>query len=340
MRTATFDQGLYRGAQPRFAFTATSPQEVRQWQAAFRPELRRALGLERMQQTLSAHVPTARQIDSQAMDGYVRESWLLEVEPQMSLPFYLLKPMPAPGPLPLVLTPHGHNHPHLYAGIYHDEAQRQHIAQGDRDIAVQAVKQGYLAIAPTTRGFGDTRTENDLQKQHLSSCRIQLMHGLLVGRTAIGERVWDIERLIDWALVNLPVDPARIAITGNSGGGTTTLFAAACDERIAVAMPGSYFCTFVDSIGSIHHCDCNYVPGLLTLGEMHDVAGLIAPRPFQAINGVNDEIFPIAATRRAYAGLRQVYQVLGVADRCCLYEGAGGHRFYAAGAWPFLRRFF
>ena len=74
--------------------------------------------------------------------------------------------------------------------------------------------------------------------------------------------------------------PSRIAITGNSGGGTVSLFAAACDTRISVSVPGCYFCTFAGSIGSIAHCDCNYVPGILRLGEMHDVAGLIAARDF------------------------------------------------------------
>ena len=293
-----------------------------------------------MQQTLTGHVPTAQLLDSQTPDGYVRESWLLQVEPEMALPFYLLKPLQQSGPLPLVLTPHGHNHPHIYAGIAHDETERQSILEGERDIAVQAVKQGNITIAPTTRGFGDTRTPHDIEQKHLSSCRLQLVHGLLVGRTAIGERVWDIERLIDWALSNLSIDPARIAITGNSGGGTTSLFAAACDERITIAMPSSYFCTFVDSIGSIHHCDCNYVPGMLTLGEMYDVAGLIAPRPFLAINGVQDTIFPIDAVRRSFAQVQQIYQTFDAGNHCALYEGAGGHRFYAAGAWSFLSRYF
>ena len=33
------------------------------------------------------------------------------------------------------------------------------MLEGDRDIAVQAVRERYLVIAPTTRGFGETRTE-------------------------------------------------------------------------------------------------------------------------------------------------------------------------------------
>ena len=133
------------------------------------------------------------------------------------------------------------------------------------------------------------------------------MHGLLPGRTPIGERVWDMSRLLDWALENLAIDSRRIAITGNSGGGTVSLFAAACDTRFGVAVPGSYLNTFTGSIGSIRHCDCNYIPGILRLGEMYDVAGLIAPRPFCAIAGEADPIYPIEKARYAYKKLRQIY---------------------------------
>jgi cephalosporin-C deacetylase-like acetyl esterase len=107
---------------------------------------------------------------------------------------------------------------------------------------VQAVNEGYIVIAATTRGFGDTRTKFDAENNRVSSCRIELMHGLLVGRTAIGERVWDISRLIDWATSRDDVDAKRIAITGNSGGGTISVFAPACDTRISVAVPSCYFC--------------------------------------------------------------------------------------------------
>jgi len=212
--------------------------------------------------------------------------------------------------------------------------------EGERDIARQAVvEEGYIAIAPTTRAFGETRTDADKAANNTHSCRHQLVHSILVGRTPIGERVWDMSRLIDWAIGNLPVDAGRIAITGNSGGGTVSLFAAACETRIAVAVPSCYFCTFEGSIGMIRHCECNYVPGVMRLGEMYDVAGLIAPRPFSAIAGRDDGIFPIDHVEFAYERLKEIYTIAGVPDRCELFIGDGGHRYYKAGAWPFVRRY-
>lgn len=334
-------KNLYDTVPRTYEFHETSREGFLTWQAAFRPKLREILGLDNMESDLADYVPKAEQLEVLDLDNHFRESWYLWVEPTVPLPFYLLRPKEIKDKVPLVLTPHGHNHPHIYAGIAHTASEEEHMLAGERDIARQAaVEEGYIAIAPTTRAFGETRTQAAKETDRTHSCRDELVYGMLVGRTPIGERVWDMSRLIDWAIADLPVDADRIAITGNSGGGTVSLFAAACETRIAVAVPSCYFCTFEGSIGTIHHCDCNYVPGVMRLGEMYDVAGLIAPRPFCAIAGRDDGIFPIDHVELAYERLKEIYTVAGVGDRCELFIGEGGHRYYKTGAWPFMRRYF
>lgn len=333
-------QSLYRSTEGKYGFQAQTVDEFIAWQQAFRSQLREILGLGRMAQDRGDHQPVAEQLESETLDGYTRQRWQIWVEPTVPLPFYLLIPEGASYATPLVICPHGHNHPRLYVGLYESEEERLHIINGDRDIAVQAVKQGYIALAPTTRGFGETRTAEDKTSGNLSSCRTELMHDLLVGRTPTGVRVWDMSTLLDWALANLSIDSRRIAITGNSGGGTIALFTAACDTRFTVAVPGCYFNTFTGSIGSIRHCDCNYVPGILRLGEMYDVAGLIAPRPFCAIAGKDDAIFPIEEAQYAFKQLQRIYAVADASEDCELYVGDGGHRYYSAGAWPFVAKHF
>jgi hypothetical protein len=244
-------------------------------------------------------------------------------------------------PLPLVLTPHGHSlaAKATYAGIWSSEEERQEIQEGQRDIARQAVDAGYVAIAPDMRAFGPLRRRSDRERNNNNSCRELQLHALLFGRTLIGERVWDIGRLIDYAGLRPEIDASRVMITGNSGGGTVSLFAAACDERIGVVVPSCYFCTFEHSIGSIHHCCCNYVPGIMLLGEMYDVAGLIAPRAFLAVAGRTDDIFPVDRVEFAFEKLSRVYQVAGAPERCRLSIGEGGHRYYKQDVWPFANQF-
>ncbi|TET12558.1 hypothetical protein E3J84_01415 [Candidatus Aerophobetes bacterium] len=331
---------LYKLVPREFGFHAKSYADFEAWQLAFRPRLREIMGLTHIEADLRDYCPEAYQVDSTDLGGYTREKWYLKTEPTVPLPFWLLRPKKATNPLSLVLTPHGHKEPEIYLGIAHNEQEAKAISEGERDIAVQAVREGYLTILPTMRAFGETIYNPKREQDKISSCREELMHGLLVGRTPIGERVWDISRLIDWALKRPDVDGGRIAITGNSGGGMISLFAAACDERITVAVPSCYFNTFQKSIGTIKHCECNYIPGILRLSEMYDIAGLIAPRPFCAIAGRKDEIFPIASVGEAFGKLQEIYKVVGAPDLCELFIGEGGHRYYRRGAWPFIRKWF
>ena len=334
--TAILKAETYR----RFACTATTPKELRDWQASFRPALRKALGLDIMAEREPAS-PQTRLISETQRPDHVREEWTIQTEPGFQLPFYLLRPLRQSRALPLVLTPHGHGigAKATYVGLTPTGEEAGEQVPGERDIARQAVREGYIAIAPDMRGFASLRRQVEIEKGAGSSCAELQKYALLFGRTLIGERVWDIGKLIDYATTREEIDTSRILITGNSGGGTVSLFAAACDLRITVCVPGSYFCTFADSIGAMHHCPCNFVPGILRMGELHDVAGLIAPRPFLAVNGVEDKIFPIEATRSAYAELRRIYRAANAEEQCELYEGNEGHRYYKSPVWPFARKY-
>ncbi len=328
---------LYEHADMKHAFVGKTQADFEEWQEEFRDALKDRLGISRLENRLDSYRVKAERVDSEDVGYAVRERWRVWTEPGVPLPVVLLLPKDRDGELPLMITPHGHDrHPGLYAGIYWSEKERMETEQNEKDVAVQAVKNGFIAIAPTARGFGDTRTPEDKEKGLPYSCRTLAVQGLLAGRTLIGDRVWDISKLIDWALETLPVDASRIVVSGNSGGGTATLFAGACDTRIAISVPSSYFCTFAGSIGAMYHCECNYVPGILDDGEMADVAGLTAPRFFCALNGRYDPMFPFAEAQKAFGHLKEIYEAAGVPGHCELYAGEGGHRYYKEGAWRFI----
>jgi dienelactone hydrolase len=63
----------------------------------------------------------------------------------------------------------------------------------------------------------------------------------LVGRTLSGLRTWDGVRVVDYLLTRPEIDPQRIAVGGNSGGGQMTLLITACHPQVAccaAAHPG------------------------------------------------------------------------------------------------------
>jgi fermentation-respiration switch protein FrsA (DUF1100 family) len=90
-----------------------------------------------------------------------------------------------------------------------------------------------------------------------------------------------------------------------------TFFHAALDERVRAAVVSGYYSSFADSILAMNHCTCNFVPGLLNIGEMEDLAGLILPRPLLVEAGTRDPIFPIRSVRGAVERAREVCTVLG-----------------------------
>jgi hypothetical protein len=103
-------------------------------------------------------------------------------------------------------------------------------------------------------------------------------------------------------------------------------------------MISGYLNTFRDSIGSLAHCVDNYVPGILNWAEMHDIGGLIAPRPLFVESGEKDRIFPIAASVASFAAVREVYRMFG-AERAIEQEVfPDEHTFWGRRGIPFLAR--
>ena len=166
------------------------------------------------------------------------------------------------------------------------------------------------------------------------------MTALLMGRTTIGERVWDVQRLLDVLEDNFAdrLDLSCIGCMGNSGGGTATAYIAALEDRIKLAMPSCAMCTYKDSIGAMYHCTCNYVPHIAEYFDMGDLMAMAYPKCFIQVSGVEDSIFPIFAAREVFAKGKKMYGDMGAEERCVLVEGNGGHRFYADDAWPFVHK--
>ncbi len=304
--------------------------DVGRWQKQLRSKLRELMGT----------IP----IDSKATR--VRTLWTrphplgsiqkirIRSEAHYDYPAYVCIPTSAKPPFRFVICLQGHSTGmHKSIGLSLEGKPEQ--PDGDRDFAIGCMSRGLAALCIEQRAFGET----SLNEDHTPSCQLPSMQALMLGRTLLAERIHDVDRGIDYLGSRGDVAMNKIAIMGNSGGGTTSLFAAALLPGIAMAMPSSSFCTFRDSIMAMGHCMCNYVPHLSKYAEMADIAGLIAPRPLVLVNGKEDTIFPIQGARRAFRSLKQIYRACGAESRCHLVVGDGGHRFYADNAWPVLLRY-
>lgn len=312
----------YTTGPRRLALRATTPDEFVAWRDALRAQVRVLLGI------AGRTPPPVRAEKLWAVDRgqYTEEKWALDVG-DTDAPVYLLVPQ-APPPYKPVLVFHGHNPSVQYVlGRYPDEAEARARRAVDNNYAQALAEAGYFVCAVEQRGFGERISDQLTDMGFPLACRHLSFEYLMQGRTMLGERCWDGICALNFLARRADLVPGAMGCTGNSGGGTTTLWLAALDERITVAVPSSYLCSFKRSILGVWHCECNYVPGILQYAEMGDLAALIAPRPFRAIAGEQDEIFPIAGVREQFETVQRAYDLLGVPERCSLAVHPGGHAY-------------
>jgi dienelactone hydrolase len=253
-------------------------------------------------------------------------------EPCSDVPAYVCLPRSVRPPYTCMICLQGHGTGmHNSIALAADESQPADTA-AELDFGLWCMRHGMAALCIEMRGLGE-RVETLQVSEKNKGCPTAAMQGLALGRTLIGERIFDVDRGIDYLAWRGDADMSRIGLMGHSSGGTTAVFAAAVLKRLAFVMPVSYFCTFADSFMARRHCMCCYLPHIMEYAEMADVAGLFAPRPFIAVNGDADELFPIRATRKAFGDLKRIYAAAGTADNCQLVVGKGGHRFFADAAW-------
>lgn len=272
-------------------------------------------------------------------DTYVERRIVFDTEPETSVPCHLLLPKNGKAPYPVVICLQGHSSGmHISLGRPKFEGDEELISGGDRDFALQIVREGYAALALEQRGFGERRCNENVHKGY-TTCEHSAMVASLLGRTFIRERAWDVSRAIDM-LETLPeIDKEHIALMGNSGGGTATYYTAALEPRIKVAMPSCAVCAFDYSIGIMRHCDCNYIPRMVKYFDMGEIACMIAPRPLIVVAGEKDHGFLIEGTKKVFSVIQEIYKKEGAPENCKLIIGPEGHRFYADLSWGVFRQF-
>ncbi len=323
----------------KWAFENRGDKSWQEWQDEARSVLRELIGLERIRSEASDHRQQIKwQSEREDHGDYFRRFGLMETEPDIWIPFYIFEPKSG-GPHPLAMCPHGHDargH-HTSAGVYETEEQRKRIVNEDRDVAVQAVQRGYISIAPATRGISCDGAP-DVYQRHNRDCRSHNMHCIINERTAMGERVYDMECFINWALEEFSINDENILMLGNSGGGMVTNYAAACDTRISTAIISCSYNFLQTPYGKISHCDCNMIPGILRFGEFYDISGLIAPRHCLFVHGIAEDLHKTEDVDAASTLAKNIYKACDADGHLEQAYGPAGHRFYADIMWDFVER--
>jgi dienelactone hydrolase len=250
------------------------------------------------------------------------------------VPAYLCIPHDSKRPMPVFICLQGHDSGiHNSIAVDPEDDTRQVHVDDDLDLAIAGLKRGLATLCIEQRGFGECL---DRRRSRYRPCHNPAMLAMMMGRTLLGDRIFDIDRAIDYLESRGDVDLTRLGVMGHSGGGSAALFAGGLLDRITHVMPSCCFSTYQASLMSINHCLCNYVPRLLEYADLADVAGLSAPKPLVIVSGLADPIYPIEPARESFARLKCIYRACNAGERCRHVVGVGGHCFYADQAWPVM----
>ena len=331
-----FTRDLYAAAPRRLRFQARTRAEAEAWQRQLRAKLIELVGAFPSQR----HPLRPVLLDTRAFSGYRREKIVFDSRPGVSVLAYVLLPAKITTPAAtMICIPGPGRGVDDIVGIDDQGRERTDQSGYQHDFAIQVAEAGMAAVAIEPMGFGCRRDPiNARQSLSRKACDPAAGGALLVGETMISWRVWDVIRTLDYIATRAELDSRRVGCMGISGGGTVTLFATALEPRIRAALVSGYLNTFRDSIGSLAHCIDNYVPGILNWAEMHDIAGLIAPRPLFVESGERDNIFPIKASIESFNHVRNIYGVFGAADRVEQEVFPDEHAFWGKRGIPFLAR--
>lgn len=300
-----YPDGLTGAADPlRFLIDAAQaslrerkdPESLEAWRARA-PELKRSLAASLGLDPMPEKTPLNARVTGKAeREGYFIENIVFESRPGFYVTANLYLPKRATYPAPAVVVAAGHAIEH---GKNHDLYQLGQLS---------LVKQGMIVLAFDPIGQGERK---------LPGFAHDLGYGsLLTGQTNEGLIVWDAIRCVDYLVSRDEVDPKRIGITGNSGGGELVFYAMPLDERIQAGASFCFVCSYdlwIEKGGN--HCICNHLPGITLAMEQFEIIGLNAPRAFLAGNGTEDKIFPIDGARETIRRAGVIYALHGAAER-------------------------
>ncbi|WP_031526868.1 alpha/beta hydrolase family protein [Dyadobacter crusticola] len=229
--------------------------------------------------------PTSKPIvhSRKEMDGYSIESVAFESMPGIYVTGNLYRPLKKQQSYAGILAPHGHGeNPH---GRFREQTQKR---------CATLARMGAIVFVWDMVGQGDARQcEHKMPK----ALKLQTINSI---------------RSLDYLLSIPGVDPGRIAVTGESGGGTQTFLLAALDDRVKVSVPvvmvSAYF---------FGGCVCESGMPIHKKGDYQtnnvEIAALAAPRPMILISDGGD--WTKNTPQVEYPFIKNIYGLYGKTDR-------------------------
>lgn len=253
-------------------------------------------------------------------DGYRIEKIIYESLPGYYVTGALYVPEGIKDKAPAIFYACGHSVEGFRIGIY------QHII-------INLVKKGFVVFTIDPMGQGERYEYWDKQKDEARFPIPDHEHSyagaqcLIAGYSTARYFIWDAIRGIDYMLTRKEIDPARIGMTGRSGGGNITAYLGALDNRILATAPECYITSYeyiYKSIGP--QCAEQNLYKMIDAGLNHaDFIEARAPKPTMIISTTRD-FFSIQGTRESYQEASKMYKTLDAEEHLVMVEDDTVHK--------------
>lgn len=289
-----------------------------------RPELQRQLremmGLEPAPEKTDLKVEVRGTLER---SDFVVEKILFQSRPGLFVTGNLYRPKQPEGRLPAILYVCGHAKVEKDGVIYGNKAHYQHHG-------AWFAANGYVCLILDTLQLGE------LGGLHHGTYREGMWWWQGRGYTPAGVEAWNGIRAIDYLVSRPDVDPERIGVTGRSGGGATSWWLGALDDRVKAVVPVAGITDLRDHVVEVGidgkydmgvvegHCDCMYYLNTYRW-DFETLAALCAPKALLFENTDHDPIFPEDGVRRIYANMERVWGWYGAREKLTIQIGTGGH---------------
>jgi cephalosporin-C deacetylase-like acetyl esterase len=248
--------------------------------------------------------PPAKLAGREERSEYTVEALILETAPGLYLTANLYLPKSGAKPYPVVLYQCGHANKNYYSrhGAWF-------AAHGIAVLVMDNIEQG------------------EIQTTHHGVYSHAWFHWYSRGYSPLAVELLNARRAIDYLVSRTDLDSKRIGATGRSGGGMTTFYLAALDERVVASAPVSGILSTAGWIRhrlTFAHCDCQYPVN--SHGLMYsEIGALTAPRKQLLVNADADRGFPMDAFNEMADKMREIYRLYNTGGALRTAVTRGGH---------------
>lgn len=259
-----------------------------------------------------------RVLESVELDGYVRQ--LIEYDSnEDKVSAFLLLPE-KPGNNPAILINHQHNREHHLGksevcGLAGNPLQA---------FGPELAKRGFVVLAPDSICFEERRKDPGVEGfdfwQHFNEMCYRILNGDYLMKKVLEDAMSGISLLSKLSYV----DNKRIGTLGHSYGGSTVLFHAALDERIAFACSSGSACTYENRMKNDVGIEmASVIPNFHGKYDIYDLVSCVAPRRLLIVSAEDDKYSMDAPYIVEKAGL--VYSEVGALQNLQHKRYPGGH---------------